>query len=374
MKIAAIGKRLLPVTEELTTNGVSVSWHPSVEDTQAHNLVFIEAEPDIQRQLKDLVKEQAEKNYYKKVVLVDFDNIAIPAAMQLPPFIVDVVQYSKNKETFVGIVKTLIHFTSEKKAEKKNVTTFKMPLSKRLFDIIVSSMIILMISPILILVAILIKLESKGPIVYQSPRVGTGYKIFPFYKFRSMRPDADKLLENMKHLNHYAQDDKAVEDPTTKIDGVDQSIAFDDENVLIGDDYWVEEPKFAAFKQKEEKNSFVKINNDPRITRVGKIIRNSSIDELPQLFNVLLGHMSIVGNRPLPLYEAEKLTSDDWSKRFMAPAGITGLWQVTERGKKATSEDSRKRLDIEYAENYSLWMDIKILVKTPLAAFQHENV
>ncbi|CAD5255971.1 MULTISPECIES: sugar transferase [unclassified Imperialibacter] len=374
MEIAAIGKRLLSVTNELVANGLHASWHSSVDSASSQALLLIEAEEDIEKQVQALSLEQSEKNLHNKMVLVAMDDVQVLPTLQLPPFIIDIVQYKKDSNNFSTIVRTLVRMTAERKTEKKQATVFKMPLSKRLFDIFVSSFIILMISPILILVAILIKLESKGPIVYQSPRVGTGYKIFPFYKFRSMRPDADKLLENMKHLNHYAQDDKAVEDPTTKIDGVDQSIAFDDENVLIGDDYWVEEPKFAAFKQKEEKNSFVKINNDPRITRVGKIIRNSSIDELPQLFNVLLGHMSIVGNRPLPLYEAEKLTSDDWSKRFMAPAGITGLWQVTERGKKATSEDSRKRLDIEYAENYSLWMDIKILVKTPLAAFQHENV
>jgi lipopolysaccharide/colanic/teichoic acid biosynthesis glycosyltransferase len=374
MEIAAIGKRLLSVTNELVANGLHASWHSSVDSASSQTLLLIEAEEDIEKQVKALSLEQSEKKLHNKMVLVAMDDVQVPSTLQLPPFIIDIVQYKKDSNNFSTIVRTLVRMTTERKTEKKQATVFKMPLSKRLFDIFISSFIILMISPILILVAILIKLESKGPIVYQSPRVGTGYKIFPFYKFRSMRPDADKLLENMKHLNHYAQEDEVAEDPTTKIHSIDQNIVFDDENVLIGDDYWVEEPKFAAFKQKEEKNSFVKINNDPRITRVGKIIRNSSIDELPQLFNVLLGHMSIVGNRPLPLYEAEKLTSDDWSRRFMAPAGITGLWQVTERGKKATSEDSRKRLDIEYAENYSLWMDIKILVKTPLAAFQHENV
>jgi len=88
----------------------------------------------------------------------------------------------------------------------------------------------------------------------------------------------------------------------------------------------------------------------------------------------LLGDMSIVGNRPLPLYEAEKLTDDLWTERFMAPAGITGLWQVTERGKSNTTEDSRKMLDIVYARTYTFWGDIKILLKTPLAALQQENV
>ncbi len=115
--------------------------------------------------------------------------------------------------------------------------------------------------------------------------------------------------------------------------------------------------------------------NDPRITKVGRILRNTSIDELPQFINVLKGDMSIVGNRPLPLYEAELLTSDQWAKRFLAPAGITGLWQVTKRGgANVMSADERKQLDIEYAENYSFWYDIKILLKTIPAMLQHENV
>jgi len=373
MEIAAIGKGLLNVTNELVANGLNVSWHSSLEKVGSPALVLIEAESDLAQQITELQAALSKKGNENKVVFVDTHDVAVPPSLQLPPFVVDIIRYNKEANNFSSIVRTLVRMISEKKPAKKQETTFKMPLSKRLFDIFVSSFIIIMISPILLVVVVLIKLESRGPIIYKSPRVGTGYKIFPFYKFRSMRPDADKLLEKMKHLNHYVQENEPVEDPTKKMEAVDHEIKFD-ENVLIGDDYWVEEPKFAAFKQKEEKNSFVKINNDPRITRVGKFIRNTSIDELPQLFNVLLGHMSIVGNRPLPLYEAEKLTSDDWTRRFMAPAGITGLWQVTERGKKATSEDSRKRLDIEYAENYSLWMDIKILIKTPLAAFQHENV
>ncbi|MEM9984848.1 MAG: sugar transferase, partial [Bacteroidota bacterium] len=122
------------------------------------------------------------------------------------------------------------------------------------------------------------------------------------------------------------------------------------------------------------KTSFVKVKNDPRITAFGRFIRNTSIDELPQLFNVLRGDMSIVGNRPLPLYEAEKLTSDDWSLRFLAPAGITGWWQVKERGKSNVSEENRKKLDVEYAQNYSVWLDFKILLMTIPAVFQKVDV
>jgi lipopolysaccharide/colanic/teichoic acid biosynthesis glycosyltransferase len=173
-------------------------------------------------------------------------------------------------------------------------------------------------------------LESKGPVFYISKRVGTGYRIFNFYKFRSMRVGADKELQKMMHLNQYSGDPKGT--------------------------------------------SFVKIDNDPRITRFGKFLRNSSLDELPQLINVLLGDMSIVGNRPLPLYEAEKITRDLWSKRFLAPAGITGLWQVTKRGKKEMSTEERIALDMQYADSYSMWFDLKIMAQTFPALLQKESV
>ena len=123
-----------------------------------------------------------------------------------------------------------------------------------------------------------------------------------------------------------------------------------------------------------EESSFFKSKDDPRITRVGKFIRNTSIDELPQLFNVLRGEMSLVGNRPLPLYEAEKLTEDRYIQRFMAPAGITGYWQVTDRGKAAVSGEARKLKDVLYAQKRNFFFDIWILLKTPLAAIQKENV
>jgi lipopolysaccharide/colanic/teichoic acid biosynthesis glycosyltransferase len=120
--------------------------------------------------------------------------------------------------------------------------------------------------------------------------------------------------------------------------------------------------------------AFFKLKDDPRITKIGKFIRNTSIDELPQLWNVIIGDMSIVGNRPLPLYEAEKLTTDKYALRFLAPAGITGLWQVEKRGKGSMSEEERLQLDNIYASNHSFWNDIKLICKTIPALFQKENV
>lgn len=119
---------------------------------------------------------------------------------------------------------------------------------------------------------------------------------------------------------------------------------------------------------------FFKIKDDPRITRFGEFLRKTSLDEIPQLFNVLIGDMSLVGNRPLPLYEAEKLTRDQIAWRFLAPAGITGLWQITKRGKDNMSEDERIALDMEYAMKNSFWLDLKILLATIPALVQREKV
>ena len=149
----------------------------------------------------------------------------------------------------------------------------------------------------------------------------------------------------------------------------------DDEVMLVGDDFVVAESDFNKQKTEEINNAFVKIENDPRITKVGRFIRKYSIDELPQLFNILKGDMSIVGNRPLPLYEAEKLTNDDCIDRFMAPAGLTGLWQVEGRGKGGTlSAEERKQLDIKYGQTYNFILDMKIILKTFTAFIQKEDV
>jgi lipopolysaccharide/colanic/teichoic acid biosynthesis glycosyltransferase len=198
---------------------------------------------------------------------------------------------------------------------------------KRMMDILVSASILILCLPIFLLIAIAIKLESRGPVFYNSLRAGRKYKVFKFYKFRSMVVDAESLIEKMSHLNQYASGEKGV--------------------------------------------AFLKIQNDPRVTRVGKFLRKTSLDELPQLLNVLKGDMSLVGNRPLPLREAEAMVTNSYVERFMAPAGITGLWQITKKGKPNMTIEERVDLDIVYAQRSNLINDFKIMIKTPAALIQN---
>lgn len=269
---------------------------------------------------------------------------------------------------------------------------FKIPIWKRLFDIFFSLLGIIILSPVFIITAIAIRLESNGPIVYKSKRVGTNYTIFDFLKFRSMYVDAEQRLKEVakEEGNQYAEQNKQEEDQKTVITaplgteaemmmmdmGMESDMMISDEEVmLVGDDFVVAESDFNKEKQEEIENAFVKIENDPRVTKVGKFIRKTSIDELPQLFNILKGDMSIVGNRPLPLYEAEKLTADTSIDRFMAPAGLTGLWQVEERGKGGMmSAEERKQLDITYGRTYSFKLDMQIIFRTLTGFMQKENV
>ncbi|MEO3363200.1 sugar transferase [Bacteroides xylanisolvens] len=255
----------------------------------------------------------------------------------------------------------------------QNINAFRLPLWKRTFDIFFSGMAILCLSPLLIFTALAIRLESKGPIIYKSKRVGSNYQIFDFLKFRSMYTDADKHLKDFNALNQYQQEDEDIWGEELEPDINEE--ADEEEILLISDDFVISEEDYINKKSKEKSNAFVKLENDPRITKIGRIIRKYSIDELPQLINILKGDMSIVGNRPLPLYEAELLTSDEHIDRFMGPAGLTGLWQVEKRGEAGKlSAEERKQLDITYAKTFSFWLDIKIILKTVTAFIQKENV
>ena len=259
---------------------------------------------------------------------------------------------------------------------RKVLNTFRLPMWKRTFDILFAGTAVIILSPILIGTAIAIRMESKGKVIYKSQRVGSNYQIFDFLKFRSMYTNADKRLKELNALNQYQIEEveSSDEGPEIRFDDL-TGTPDEEETLLISDDFVVSERDFLKQKEKAKNNTFVKLENDPRVTRVGRFIRKYSIDELPQLFNILKGDMSIVGNRPLPLYEAEQLTSDAYIDRFMAPAGLTGLWQVEKRGGAGKlSAEERKQLDIKYARDFSFWLDMKIIFKTLTAFVQKENV
>ena len=275
----------------------------------------------------------------------------------------------------------------KEQALKNRILRFRIPMWKRSFDVCFSLLAIIILSPILLLTIIAIKIESKGPIMFKSKRVGTNYKVFDFLKFRSMYTDADKRLRELKKNNQYASSSETEPAPaptpsvpeTDKVpmdSGIPADLMIsDDEVMLVGDDFVISEDVFNKQKNDDITNAFVKIENDPRVTKVGRIIRKFSIDELPQLFNILRGDMSIVGNRPLPLYEAEKLTADEYIDRFIAPAGLTGLWQVERRGMGGKmSAEERKQLDITYGRTYNFALDMKIIFKTLTAFIQKDDV
>lgn len=250
------------------------------------------------------------------------------------------------------------------------VRKLSLPVGKRLFDVAVSLGILLVISPLLAVVALLIRLDSKGSIFYKSKRVGMGYRVFEMYKFRTMRTGSDALISGMASQNMYqsalpeAPPDALCE--TCVLGGIGcQRPLFEDNQQVC---------ELQVQRSRQAKAMFMKFKEDPRVTRLGKFLRNASIDELPQLLNILWGDMSFVGNRPLPLYEAEKLTTLSYARRFEAPAGLTGLWQVTKRGRSSVSDQERIHLDALYARTYSFKTDLFILLRTVKAVFQKEDV
>lgn len=254
---------------------------------------------------------------------------------------------------------------------KVSLDTFKTPIWKRSFDLILSGIALIILFPLLMIIALLIKLDSNGSIFYTSKRVGYGYKTFDFYKFRTMRVGADKELQELKkEFNQYQTTQKEV---STQEEQLCKGCITGNCTQLAADNQIICEHKFIKTNSNEQP-AFVKLKKDPRITKLGQFLRNTSIDELPQLINILKGDMSIVGNRPLPTYEAELLTTDSAIQRFAAPAGLTGLWQVRKRGQKSMSDTERKSLDNEYAQNYSFLMDVKLILQTLKVFIQKENV
>jgi lipopolysaccharide/colanic/teichoic acid biosynthesis glycosyltransferase len=200
--------------------------------------------------------------------------------------------------------------------ERSGIFRFE-KIAKRGFDISFSMLALVFICPVLLLIAIIVKLDSEGPVLYVSERIGRNGRRFRFLKFRTMVKDADSLRGALLHLN-------------------------------------------------ERRGNLFKMSNDPRVTRMGRILRRYSLDELPQFFSVLTGQMSVVGPRPCLTSEYARYTKEQ-RRRVEAVPGITGLWQVMAR--KNPSAEAYFALDTYYVENWSLWLDVKILMKTIAVVF-----
>ena len=342
---------------------------------EKYDIIILFEQTDIQKDILDI--EYLRKKYPGIYMVLVMDSLTKEESLQ---YLKDGINNTIPFEAPQEAIESLINFQKRRKQQKikdiqkkgENIQTFKLPVWKRCFDIVSSGFALIILSPLLIITAIAIRMESKGAVIYKSKRVGSNYQIFDFLKFRSMYTNADKHLKDYNSLNQYQTD--SIEEDIIWEETPDFE-ENENEIVLISDDFVISEEAYINKKTQEQKNAFVKLENDPRITRIGRIIRKYSIDELPQLINILKGDMSVVGNRPLPLYEAELLTSDEYIDRFMAPAGLTGLWQVEKRGNSGKmSADERKQLDIKYAKTFSFWLDMKIILKTVTAFIQKENV
>ncbi|MCS7064913.1 MAG: exopolysaccharide biosynthesis polyprenyl glycosylphosphotransferase [Fimbriimonadales bacterium] len=184
---------------------------------------------------------------------------------------------------------------------------------KRTLDILVSALALLALAPFMAIIALLIRLESPGPVLFRQIRLGRYGKPFIMYKFRSMRCNAQELQPLLMHMN-------------------------------------------------EKQGGAFKIRHDPRMTRIGRFLRKYSLDELPQLFNVLKGDLSLVGPRAMAPYDVNRFDDVSYYRRFAVPQGCTGLWQVS--GRSNLTFEEWMRLDLYYVDHISFWLDIKILLKT----------
>lgn len=224
---------------------------------------------------------------------------------------------------------SLQHFFHEQAFALEVKNNLEKPLNifiKGCFDLLVSSILLLFLSIPIMIISILIRLDSEGPAIFSQERIGRKGKKFRCYKFRTMYKDAEKRLQEIFDSNRNA---------------------------------------------KEEWEKFWKLKNDPRVTRIGRFLRTTSLDELPQLFNVLKREMSLVGPRPVTKDEIDKYYKDKAVLCFRVPPGITGLWQVSGRSKE--SYDYRIALDLWYMRNWNLWLDIVILFKTLKVVLKKEG-
>lgn len=245
------------------------------------------------------------KSYYNKIsdIIQACEQQGIPVHIPVNFFN---IRKSKIKSEELDGTTFIVHYTGQD-------MNLRNMFFKRATDILAASILIILFSSIFLVIALLIKVTSKGPMFFIQERVGYNKRLFKLLKFRTMVKNAEAIQSEIEPLN--------------EIDG----------------------PIF-------------KIKNDPRITKFGKFLRKTSLDELPQLFNVLKGDMSLVGPRPLPLRDVKLIVAQWPKRRFCVRPGITGLWQIN--GRSETQFDKLIKYDLEYIDNWSPWLDVKILLKT----------
>lgn len=304
-----VGQRVGGMLAEYQWMGLDLSGYLDDDPkNRANDLPILGQVADVRyvvekQQIDDVVIALPQKAYGRinELVLALHD---LPVNVRVVPDYFSLALYRASVEDFGGL--PLISLRDPALNEVQRMV-------KRLFDLAIASITIFLLLPVLGIIALIIKLDSKGPIIFLQKRVGENGRLFNMFKFRSMVVGAENLQETVKIVD---------------ADG----------------------------------NAIYKKANDPRVTRFGRFIRRTSLDELPQLFNVLLGNMSLVGPRPeLPMLVGKY---DSWQhKRLAVPQGMTGWWQINGRSDKPLHLHTQE--DIYYIQNYSLWMDIYILLKTP---------
>lgn len=213
----------------------------------------------------------------------------------------------------------------ELKNQKKRVERSAYTVSKRAFDILASAVAIILLSPVLMIISAMVYLGDPGPVIYGQIRIGKNGKPFKMWKFRSMYMNADKMINQLTP------------------------------------------------EQMQQYYTEFKIDNDPRITKVGNFLRKTSLDELPQLFNVLFNDMSLIGPRPLIESEIQMYYSDYYDVLLSAKPGVTGYWQAYARNNATYQSGERQQMELYYVHNASAWLDIKILFKTVVSVLKREG-
>lgn len=213
----------------------------------------------------------------------------------------------------------------ELKNQKKRVERSAYTVSKRAFDILASAVAIILLSPVLLIISAMVYLGDPGPVIYGQIRIGKNGKPFKMWKFRSMYMNADKMIDQL------------------------------------------------TSEQMQQYYTEFKIDNDPRITKVGNFLRKTSLDELPQLFNVLFNDMSLIGPRPLIESEIQTYYSDYYDVLLSAKPGVTGYWQAYARNNATYQSGERQQMELYYVHHASAWLDIKILFKTVVSVLKREG-